>query len=120
MTNEQLTQEVMNLKEHQAKAEAEHEKFELVLKEIQEEVKSTKLLAEDVHIMAINMKNMQIAQDEMNKKVDALTSKEFVEYKENKKMLKQNLISAFIGAGGTAFIGFIGWLIKIFIMKGEN
>lgn len=118
MTNEQLTQEVMNLKEHQAKAEAEHEKFELILKELQEDVKTTKNLAEDVHIMAINMKNMQESQDEMNKKVDALTSKEFVEFKENKKLVKQNLLSAFVGAVGTAIIAFIGWLIKEFIGKG--
>lgn len=58
MTNEQLTKEVMDLKEHQAKSIAEHEKFELILKELQEDVKSTKALAEDVHIMAINMQNM--------------------------------------------------------------
>ena len=93
MTNEQLTQEVMNLKEHQAKSVAEHEKFELILKELQEDVKSTKTLAEDVHIMAINMQNMQKTLEETNKKVDALSSKEFVEYKENKKLIKQNIIN---------------------------
>ena len=120
MTNEQLTQEVMNLKEHQAKAEAEHEKFEMILKELQEDVKTTKTLAEDVHIMAINMKNMQIAQDNMSKKVDALTSKEFMEYEENKKAVKKNLLSALVGAISTFFIGFIGWLIKEFMMKGGN
>lgn len=92
MTNEQLTQEVMNLKEHQAKSQAEHEKFEMILSEIQEEVKSTKSLAEDVHIMALNMQNMQKVQEETNRKVDALSSKEFVEYKENKKLVKQNVI----------------------------
>ena len=79
MTNEQLTQEVMNLKEHQAKSIAEHEKFELILKELQEDVKSTKTLAEDVHIMAINMQNMQKTLEEKKKKVDDLSSKEFVE-----------------------------------------
>lgn len=97
MTNEQLTQEVMNLKEHQAKGVAEHEKFELILKELQDDVKSTKSLAEDVHIMAINMHNMQKAQEETNRKVDALSSKEFVEYKENKKIIKQNIINEIIG-----------------------
>ena len=120
MTNEQLTQEVMNLKEHQAKSEAEHEKFELVLKELQEDIKTTKNLAEDVHIMAINMKNMQIAQDAMNKKVDALTSKEFLDYKENQKFVKQNVLSAVLGAVSTFIIAFIGWIIKEFVMKGGN
>lgn len=118
MTTEQITNEIMNLKEHQAKSTAEHEKFEIILKELQDDVKSTKSLAEDVHIMAINMKNMQKTQDEMNKKVDALTSKEFIEYKENKKIAKQNILSAFIGAIGTFLVGLITWILKEFIMKG--
>lgn len=93
MTNDQLTQEVIHLMEYQAQAKAEHEKFQLLLSEIQEEVKSTKSLAEDVHIMAINMKNMQETLNETNKKVDVLSAKEFEEYKENKKVIKQNVIS---------------------------
>lgn len=118
MTNEKLTQEVIKLKEHQAKSDAEHEKFELILKELQEDVKSTKSLAEDVHILAINMENMQKTMDETNKKVDALNSKEFNEYKENKKLVKQNITSAVVGA----FMGFglslIAWLIRFFMMTG--
>lgn len=97
MTNEQLTQEVMNLKEHQAKAQAEHEKFEMILSELQEDIKSTKSLAEDVHIMALNMQNLQKAQEETSRKVDALSSKEFIEYKESKKLVKQNIISKITG-----------------------
>ena len=97
MTNEQLTQEVMNIKEHQAKAQAEHERFEMILSELQEDIKSTKSLAEDVHIMALNMQNLQKAQEETSRKVDALSSKEFTEYKENKKLVKQNIISKITG-----------------------
>lgn len=115
MTNEQLTQEVMNLKEHQAKAQAEHEKFEMILTEIQEEVKSTKSLAEDVHIMAINMQNLQKAQEETNRKVDALSSKEFTEYKENKKLVKQNIISKITGGAiGFALSG-LAWLFWFYL-----
>lgn len=119
MTNEQLTKEVMYLKEHQAKSIAEHEKFELILKELQEDVKSTKALAEDVHIMAINMQNMQKAQEETNKKVDALSSKEFVEYKENKKLLKQNLINKVSGGLIGAILTGIAWLVSLYF-KGGN
>ncbi|MBR6504348.1 MAG: hypothetical protein IKT41_01285 [Clostridia bacterium] len=115
MNNAQLTQEVMNLKEQQAKSIAEHEKFEMILAELQEDVKATKALAEDVHIMAINMQNMQKTMEETNRKVDALSSKEYVEYKENKKLIKQNIISkvtgAVIGALGTGII----WLIATYI-----
>ena len=117
MTNGQLTQEVMNLKEHQAKSIAEHEKFELILKELQEDVKTTKNLAEDVHIMAINMKNLQITQNEMSKKVDALTSKEFMEYKENKKLVKQNIISKVIGAVVTLILSVGAFLFGLFINR---
>ena len=118
MTNEQLTQEVMNLKEHQAKSVAEHEKFELILKELQEDVKSTKTLAEDVHIMAINMQNMQKTLEETNKKVDALSSKEFVEYKENKKLIKQNIITKVTSAIVGVVIGIGGMLLTLYFKGG--
>ena len=118
MTNEQLTQEVMNLKEHQAKSMAEHEKFELILKELQEDVKSTKALAEDVHIMAISIENMQKTLEETNRKVDVLNSKEFVEYKENRRLIKQNIItkvtSAIVGAG----IAIVGMLLTLYFKGG--
>lgn len=120
MTNEQLTQEVISLAEKQAKSEAEHQRFVDIIKELQEDVKTTKNLAEDVHIMAINMQNMQKAQEEINKKVDALTSKEFTEYKENKKLVKNNIISAVVGAICTIGLGAIGWVILEFIKRGGN
>ena len=59
MTNEQLTQAVIDLVAYKAKAEEEHRMYDTLLKEIQADVKATKSLAEDVHIMAINMQNMQ-------------------------------------------------------------
>lgn len=118
MTNEQLTQEVLRLSEYQAKSEAEHEKFELILKELQEDVKTTKSLAEDVHILAINMENMQKTVDETSRKVDALNSKEFTEYKENKKLVKQNISSAIIGALMGFGLSLIAWLIRFFIING--
>lgn len=118
MTNEQLTSKVMELETFKGKAEAEHEKYEVLLTEIQKDIRTTKNLAEDVHIMAINMQNMQKAQEDMNKKVDALTSKEFIEYKENKKAVKSQIISICIGSIGTFIIGLIGWLLMTFINKG--
>lgn len=118
MTNEQLTQEVMNLKEHQAKCDAERENMLVIIEELREDVKSTKALAEDVHIMAINMQNLQKAQEETNKKVDALSSKEFVEYKENKKLIKQNIINKVTGGIIGAILTGIVWLISIYFKGG--
>ena len=81
MTNEQLTQEILKLAEHQAKCDAERESILITIEELREDIKSTKTLAEDVHIMAINMKSMEKAQSdtniklaEANKKVDAISS----------------------------------------------
>lgn len=118
MTNEQLTQEVLKLAEHQAKCDAERENMLSVIEELREDIKATKSLAEDVHILAVNMENMQKAQDEINKKVDALTSKEFLEYKENKKLIKQNISSAVVGAIMGFGLSLVAWLIRFFIMNG--
>ena len=98
MTTEQLTQEVMKLAERQAKCDAEKENMLLIIEELKEDVKSTKSLAEDVHIMAINMKNMQETLSNTTKKVDAISSQEFVEYTENKKIIKQNILNKVVGA----------------------
>lgn len=114
MTNEQLTQEVIKLAEHQAKCDAERENILNIIDELRKDIKSTKSLAEDVHILAINMENMQRTMDETNRKVDALNSKEFTEYKENKKLVKQNIISKVTGVITGAIITGIIWLITMY------
>lgn len=118
MTNEELTREVLKISEHQAKNDVEQKNILTIIEEMKEDIKSTKNLAEDVHIMAINMQNMQVTLEETSKKVDALSSQEFTEYKENKKMAKTNIISAVMGAICTCGLGLIGWLIKEFINRG--
>ena len=119
MTNEQLTQTVIDLVAYKAKAEEEHRMYDNLLNEIQADVKATKSLAEDVHIMAINMQNLQKAQEETNKKVDALSSKEFVEYKENKKLIKQNIVNKVSGGIIGAIVTGLFWLITLYF-KGGN
>ena len=115
MTNEQLTQRVINLETRQARCEGQHEKYELLFKELQEDVKTTKNLAEDVHIMAINMQEMQNNLSETNKKLDKLAKKDYEEYEENKKAIKGKLRDIAIGAIGTAIIGAISWLFMQYI-----
>lgn len=117
MTNEQLTQEVLKLAEHQAKCDAERENVYMIIEELKEDIKSTKSLAEDVHIMAINIKSMQETLSNTTKKVDAISSQEFLEYKENKKILKNNIISAIGGSIGTGLLALIIWFVSNF-MKG--
>lgn len=125
MTNEQLTQEILKLAEHQAKCDAERESFLITIEELREDIKSTKTLAEDVHIMAINMKSMEKAQSdtniklaETNKKVDAISSQEFLEYKENKKIVKSNVISALSGAIVSGVLAIILWILTQYFGKG--
>lgn len=115
MTNEQLTQEVMNLKEHQAKCDAERDNIIAVIEELREDIKSTKHLAEDVHIMALNMQNMQKTLEETNRKVDALSSKEFIEYKESKKLVKQNIISKITTTVITIILGGLAFFIGLYM-----
>ena len=118
MTNEQLTQEVIKLAEHQAKCDAERERILTAIEDMRENIKDTKNLAEDVHIMAVNMQNMQRTLEETNQKVDSLSSKEFKEYTENKKTIKSNIISAIVGSICTFGLGAIAWILTEFISKG--
>lgn len=114
MTNEQITQDLMNLKERQIKNDTKIDNVINVINELREDVKSTKNLTEDVHIMAINMSNMQKTLEETNKKVDALSQKDFNEYESNKKIVKDKVISAIAGAIGTTVVGLIIWAIQNF------
>lgn len=114
MTNEQLTERVIELVAYREKAQEEHEMFKNMLMTMRDDIKQTKTLAEDVHIMAINMQNMQKTLEETNKKVDSLTSKEFMEYKENKKLVKQNIISKLTGGITGAIITGAIWLITLY------
>lgn len=115
MTNEQLTQEFLKLAEHQAKCDAEKENMLLIIDELKEDVKSTKSLAEDVHIMAINIKAMQETLTTTTKKVDAISSQEFLDYKENKKIFRKNVIIAVASSIGTGLVAFIIWFVQNFM-----
>lgn len=126
MTNEQLTQEFLKLAEHQAKCDAEKENILMIIEELKEDVKSIKSLAEDVHIMAINMRTMQQVQEEtkketnkqleeINTKVNALNSKEFTNYQENKKIIKDKVIGAIGGALGLGIVAMLIWFANKFM-----
>lgn len=119
MTNEQLTEKVVEIAEHQAKSDANYENILSSIEIMKEDIRATKNLAEDVHIMAINMQNMQKAQEETNKKVDALASKEFIEYTENKKIIKQNILNKISGGIIGVVITGIGWLLSLYFMGGK-
>ncbi len=118
MTNEQVVEHVIELVAYKAKAQEEHDMFKSMLQTMRDDIKETKSLAEDLHIMAINIKHMQETLNDTSRKVDTLTSKEFVEYKENKKAVKQQIRSALVGSGITLVLSIIGWVVTQFVMKG--
>lgn len=110
MTNEQLTEHILELEKYKAKAEQEHESFRATLEKIQDSLDVFNKLAEDVHIMANNMANMQKTLETTEKKVDSIMSEEFLEYKENKKKIKEKILDKVIGA----ILGVIGSAIVFF------
>lgn len=118
MTNEQLTEEVIRLSEHQAQIDANYQSLMISIAEVKEDVKTTKNLAEDVHIMAINMANMEKTLTSTSKKVDTLSQQEFNRYKEDKKQIRSNIISAIVSSCCTAAVGLIVWLITQFTNQG--
>ena len=90
-----------------------------IVEELKEDVKATKTLAEDVHIMAINMKNMQETVKETNEKVEELSQKDYNNYIDTKKIVKNSIVSGVTGSLITIVIGIIAFLIKVYInMKG--
>ena len=118
MTNEQLTQEVLKLAEQQAKQDVERENMLQIIEEIKEDVITTKSLAEDVHILALNMENMQKTVDETKKTVDNLNLKEYNDFKENRKLIKQNISSAIVGAIIAFVLSLVAWIIRYYLIKG--
>ena len=115
MTNEQLTKEVTDLKAYQAKCQAQHESYKEIFDDMRDDIKATRDLAENVHLMAQSMQSMQKAQDNMNKRLDELASADYVKYKENKKIVQSQLLSGIVGAFLTFVIAIISWIIMGYI-----
>lgn len=118
MTNEQLTQEVIKLAEHQARCDAERDNILMIIEELKDDVKSTKALTEDVHFMARNMESMQQTLIETNEKVEQLSQKDYNNYISNKKLIKDKIISGITGSIITALLGGIAILVQIMIKGG--
>lgn len=115
MNVDELTKDFMDLKTHQAQQDLKIDNITSFIQELKEDVKSTKKLAEDVHIMAININNMQKTLEATNQKVDTLATKDFKEYENNKKIIKDKILSGVAGAIGTGIIGFAIWFINNFV-----
>ncbi|MCQ2968525.1 MAG: hypothetical protein MJ191_00110 [Clostridium sp.] len=118
MTNEELIVLAVELKGRCNQIEANQESINNIISEIKDDIKATKSLAEDVHIMAINMKNMQETLDETNKKVDLLNNRDLEEYRDTKKQFKNNIISGICGALIPSIIGVIVWIVESYKIGG--
>lgn len=112
MTPEAMQEKLLELAEHQAKCDVERSQMIIAVNELKEDVKATKTLAEDIHIMAINMENMQKTLDNAVKKIDIIERKDYNDYKESKKVIKNNFLSGITGATVSAIIGMVLWVIS--------
>lgn len=92
MDNEQLTQEVMSLKEHQAKAEAQHERFEGRIDKLETEVKENRELTAAVKEIATEIKYLREDQTDMNKRLKKIEEKPIKNYEETKKQIRNYAI----------------------------
>lgn len=117
MTTEQLTMEFMKLAEHQAVCDAERKRMTEIIEELKEDVKTTKKMTEDVHILALNMEGMQKTIQETRDKVEELSQKDYNNYVESKKVVRNNIISGVVGSVLTVIGGAIAILVSI-LMKG--
>lgn len=111
MTPEAIQEKIIELAEHQAMCDAERKRVLEVITELKEDMKATKTLTEDIHVLAVNMENMQKTLDGAVKKIDAIEKKDYNEYKESKRIIKNNVLSGFTGAIVTAIIAIIGFVI---------
>lgn len=117
MTTEQLTMEFMKLAEHQAVCDAERKRMTEIIEELKEDIKTTKKMTEDVHILALNMEGMQKTIQETRDKVEELSQKDYNNYVESKKVVRNNIISGVVGSILTVIGGAITILVSI-LMKG--
>lgn len=118
MTNDQIIKKIQEITENQIRTEVEMKQMNENLNKLQEGVEVTRQLAEDIHIMAINMENMQKSLDNTIKKVEAVEKKDYNNYLESKKVIKNHVLSGLTGAGVTGIIGVIVFILTQYISKG--
>ena len=97
MNNEQITQEIMNLKEHQAKAEAQHERFEGRISKVETEVKENRELIVAVNEIATEMKHLRQDQKDMNDRLKKIEEKPIKNYEESKRQIRNYIIVFVLG-----------------------
>ena len=107
MTMESIEQAIMELKEHQATCDSERKELIIKVNTLTETIKVLNQLAEDVHIMAINMQVMQETLDKTVKKVEEVELEGYTKYKETRKDIRKNIISGVVGAVVTAALSFL-------------
>ena len=117
MSDEVLQEHILELMKKQAACDAERSQLLAEIEDMKADIKTTKSLAEDVHILAINMETMRTTLDETCIKVAQLTEKDYNNYKDNKKLIKSNLISLIIGALVGGGLNIIQFVIKEYITK---
>lgn len=118
MTNEQIIIKIQELTEKQIKSEIERKQIFEAINELKEGVEVTRKLAEDIHIMAINIENMQKTLDSTVKKVEDVERKDYNNYLESKKTIKNNVLSGLTGSILKGLFALILFIIGLYLGKG--
>lgn len=103
MTTEQITHEIITLKEHQAKAQAEHDKFQIILQEVQGAVKENRELTIAVKEIATEMKYIREEQSNINERLKVIEEKPI----KNWDKIKSTALGTIVGAIAGSIIGLI-------------
>lgn len=118
MTNEQITEKLLLFTQRQAEAEVERRQILEDIAELRKDMKATKQLTEEVHIMAVNMTNMQKTLQETSNKVEVLANKELNSYNDTKKKIKDSVVGGVTGTILTLIFGGIAILVRLSVKGG--
>lgn len=106
MTQEQLEEKVATLAENQAVIKEELKDLHKDLDTLTNSMNAVQSLAEEVHILAVNITEMQKTLDITIKKVGDIEMAEYNRYKENKKAIKNVIVTGITGTVLSAVIAF--------------
>lgn len=117
MPDDVIQTQIIELMKKQAAHDAERGQLLAEIEDMKADIKTTKALAEDVHILAINMETMRTTLDETCIKVAQLKEKDYNNYKENRKLIKSSVFSLIVGAIIGGGLNIIQFIVKEYLTK---
>ena len=118
MTIEQLEEKIVDMDKTIVKLEVGQDTIMEKVTSLDANMEVIQNLAEDVHIMAINMTNMQDTLNKTVAKVEAVEMADYNRYKETKNKVKGTIITGVVSAILTGVIGLVSGLAIAYFKGG--